>query len=150
MTAELHEAVAARLRSGDGRYTRSRRQLIDVLVKAWQPLTVDEIVGQGTDLTLSSVYRNLATFEGAGVVHRLAGHGDFARFELAEELVGGHHHHLACRACGAMIDVELPAELEGELERALARVAGGQGFEVGAHRVDAVGRCSDCAGGRRG
>ena len=146
MSADVHRAVATRLARGEGRYTRSRRGLVDVLLAARRPLTVDEIVAGGPGLTLSSVYRNLATFEEAGLVHRLAGHGDFARFELAEELVGGHHHHLACRTCGALIDVELPAALEAELERALARLARRQRFEVGAHRIDAVGRCAACAG----
>jgi len=150
VTAELHALVAARIKTGDGRYTRSRRQLIDVLLGARQPLTVDEIVELGADLTLSSVYRNLAVFEETGLVHRLSGHGDFARFELAEELVGGHHHHLACTTCGAMTDIELPATLEAELQRALTRVARRQGFEVGSHRIDAVGRCAECATTRGG
>jgi Fe2+ or Zn2+ uptake regulation protein len=143
MTSEVHDAVASRIKTGDGRYTRSRRQLIDVLVDARQPLTVEEIVGLDRDLTLSSVYRNLAVFEETGLVRRLAGHGDFARFELAEELTG-HHHHLACGTCGAMTDVELPAPLEAELESALATLAKRQGFELETHRVDAVGRCSAC------
>ncbi|HEY6379624.1 MAG TPA: Fur family transcriptional regulator [Candidatus Dormibacteraeota bacterium] len=144
MTAELHDAVAARIKTGEGRYTRSRRQLVEVLVGARQPLTVEEILGHDRELTLSSVYRNLAVFEETGLVRRLAGHGDFARFELAEELTG-HHHHLACGRCGAMTDVELPARLENELESALAKLAGQQGFELESHRVDAVGRCSSCA-----
>jgi Fur family transcriptional regulator, ferric uptake regulator len=143
MTSEVHDAIAARIKTGDGRYTRSRRQLIDVLLATQQPLTVEEILGVDRELTLSSVYRNLAVFEETGLVRRLAGHGDFARFELAEELTG-HHHHLACGTCGAMMDVELPAELEAELERALATLARRQGFELESHRVDAVGRCSSC------
>lgn len=144
MTAELHATVASRIKTGDGRYTRSRRQLIDVLLEARQPLTVDEIVARGRGLTLSSVYRNLAVFEDSGLVHRLAGHGDFARFELTEELVGRHHHHLVCGGCGAMTDIELPAALESELDRVLSRLARGAGFDIGSHRVDAFGRCGRC------
>lgn len=147
MPINLHDAVAARIKTADGRYTQSRRRLVEVLVTAPQPLTVDEIVSRGPGLTLSSVYRNLAVFEETGLVHRLAGHGDFARFELAEELVG-HHHHLACASCGAMTDVELPAAVERDLERALLTLARRRGFEVGSHRVDAVGRCAGCAASR--
>jgi Fur family ferric uptake transcriptional regulator len=146
MSTELHDAVAGRLRTADGRYTRNRRQLVEVLLAAGQPLTVDDIVRRGRGLSTSSVYRNLAIFEETGLVHRLAGHGDFARFELAEELVGGHHHHLACEQCGAMSDVELPDDLEAALQAALARAARRQGFAIGSHRIDAVGRCSTCAG----
>jgi Fur family ferric uptake transcriptional regulator len=142
VSRELHEAVAARIKTADGRYTRSRRRLVEVLLTARQPLTVEEIVGQG-QLPLSSVYRNLAVLEESGLVHRLAGHSDFARFELAEELVG-HHDHLVCAACGAMTDIAFPADLEAELGRALAKLAKRKGFEVGSHRVDAIGKCLDC------
>lgn len=149
MSVDLHERVAARLRAVAGRYTGSRRRLVEVLRDAGQPLTAEEIVRLAEDLALSSVYRNLATLEAAGLVHRLAGHGDFTRFELAEELLG-HHHHLACGRCGAMTDVHLPGPLEAELERALTREARRRGFEVASHRLDAVGRCAECAAeGRR-
>ena len=142
MTPDLHDAVAARIKTAEGRYTRSRRRLVEVLLAAGQPLTVEEIVEQSL-LPLSSVYRNLAVLEDSGLVHRLAGHGDFARFELTEELVG-HHDHLVCAICGAMTDVDLPQDLEQAFARALAALAERTGFELGSHRIDAIGRCSEC------
>jgi Fur family transcriptional regulator, ferric uptake regulator len=142
MTSDLHDAVAARIKTAEGRYTRSRRLLVEVLLAAGQPLTVDEIAESG-HLPLSSVYRNLAVLEDRGLVHRLAGHGDFARFELTEELVG-HHDHLVCVICGAMTDVDLPQDLEQAVERALVALAARTGFELVSHRIDAIGRCSEC------
>src|SRR5436190_15073667 len=144
VTSELHEAVAARLAHNDGRYTGARRDLIEALAAAGRPLTVDEIVLRAPKQRPSSVYRNLAVFEAEGVVHRMAGVGEFARFELTEALVG-HHHHLACRECGAMTDVHLPPELEGELDRALAGLAHAEGFELSSHVLDAVGTCQACS-----
>lgn len=144
MRSDLHDAVAARLAHRDGRYTGSRRDLIEVLAAAGRPLTVDEIVLRAPKQRPSSVYRNLAVFEADGVVHRMAGIGEFARFELTEALVG-HHHHLACRTCGAMTDVHLPHELESELDQALTRLARKEGFTLTSHVLDAVGVCSSCA-----
>jgi Fe2+ or Zn2+ uptake regulation protein len=144
MRSDLHDAVAARLAHRDGRYTGSRRDLIEVLAAAGRPLTVDEIVLRAPKQRPSSVYRNLAVFEADGVVHRMAGVGEFARFELTEALVG-HHHHLACRTCGAMTDVQLPHELESELDDALARLAHREGFTLSSHVLDAVGICSSCS-----
>lgn len=144
MRSDLHDAVAARLAHRDGRYTGSRRDLIEVLAAAGRPLTVDEIVLRAPKQRPSSVYRNLAVFEADGVVHRMAGIGEFARFELTEALVG-HHHHLACRTCGAMTDVHLPHELESELDHALTRLARNEGFTLTSHVLDAVGVCSSCA-----
>jgi Fur family ferric uptake transcriptional regulator len=144
MPPDLHEAVAARLADRAGRYTGARRDLIQVLVEARRPLTVDEIVVSAPRQRPSSVYRNLAVFEAEGVVRRLAGVGDLARFELTEALVG-HHHHLACQVCGAMTDVQLPPDLEHRLDQALGTVAGAEGFTLRAHVLDAVGVCRDCA-----
>lgn len=144
MPSDVHEAVAAKLADGAGRYTGARRDLIEVLAAAGQPLTVDEIVLRAPRQRPSSVYRNLAVFEAEGVVHRMAGVGEFARFELAESLVG-HHHHLACRVCGAMTDVHLPRALESELDRALNRLARSEGFELTSHVLDAVGVCRTCS-----
>ena len=140
----VHEAVAARLADRDNRYTGARRDLIQVLAVAGRPLTVDEIVVRAPRQRPSSVYRNLAVFEAEGVVRRLAGLGDLARFELTEALVG-HHHHLACQVCGAMTDVHLPHALERRLETALDEVAGREGFTLTAHVLDAVGVCRACA-----
>jgi Fe2+ or Zn2+ uptake regulation protein len=107
-------------------------------------MTIAEILAVATDLPQSSVYRNLSVFEETGLVQRLVGAGDFARFELAEDLLG-HHHHLVCSSCGTMFDVELPAELEEEIERALATLARRKRFQVHAHRLDLMGLCKDCA-----
>src|SRR6202142_1246739 len=145
MPPDLHEDVAARLAGHDGRYTGSRRDLIQALAEAGRPLPVDEIVERSPRQRPSSVYRNLAVFEAEGVVRRLAGVGDLARFELTEALVG-HHHHLACRVCGAMTDVQLPHDLERLLDEALAQLARREGFTVSSHELDAVGVCEACSG----
>lgn len=145
---EIHDTVAARLQQGDSRYTRHRRALIEVLKAARQPMTIAEILEVATHLPQSSVYRNLAVFEETGLVQRLVGAGDFARFELAEDLLG-HHHHLVCRSCGSMLDVELPAELEEEIERALAAVARRKRFQLHSHRLDLLGLCRSCAAAER-
>jgi len=148
-TPDLHAAVSARLADHDGRYTGARRALIEALVGAGRPLTVDEIVVRAPGQRPSSVYRNLAVFEAEGIVHRMAGVGEFARFELTEALVG-HHHHLACRECGAMTDVHLPSDLEGDLDRVLSDLAQAEGFELSSHVLDVVGTCRSCSEAARG
>src|SRR2546421_9808630 len=134
VSQEIHDAVAARLKGAEGRYTNGRRALVGVLLAAQRPLTVDEILERSPGIRQSSVYRNLAVFEVNGLVHRIAGHDDFARYELAEEIVG-HHHHFACRSCGAVADVELPRAVEQALDIAIGRLARRRGLTVDAHRI---------------
>jgi Fur family ferric uptake transcriptional regulator len=142
---ELHDAVAGRLTRHGVRYTAHRRAIVAALRAAGQPLTIPEIVIAAPRLPQSSVYRNLAVFDEAGIVHRMAGAAGFARYELAEELVG-HHHHLVCSRCGTVADVTLPADAEADLERVLHGVAGRHGFSLASHRLDLVGDCNQCDG----
>jgi Fur family transcriptional regulator, ferric uptake regulator len=143
MTDDIHASIATRLAQSEGRYTGGRRALVDVLLAAGRPLTAQEILDRSPQVRQSSVYRNLAVFEDSGLVHRVSGHDEFTRYELAEEIVG-HHHHFACRSCGGVADVELPHDVEEALTRTLADLATRTGHTVEAHRLDVVGLCHDC------
>jgi Fe2+ or Zn2+ uptake regulation protein len=141
---DVHGLAAERLQGARSRYTRRRQELVELLLAARRPLTVEHIVARGPQLRLSTVYRNLTVLEDAGVVRRVSrdqtGH---ACFELSEDLTG-HHHHLACNRCGAMTDVELTDAIEEELEQELDRLALERGFEITSHRLDIFGRCRSC------
>jgi Fur family transcriptional regulator, ferric uptake regulator len=141
--AALHAAVSAALARTGVRYTTHRRTLVSALREAGQPVTIPQLVDAATTVPQSSVYRNLAIFDEVGVVHRMPGPDDFARYELAEELMG-HHHHMVCSSCGVVADVVLPPEAEEELERVLRTIAGERGFTLASHRLDLVGDCGNC------
>ena len=141
---ELHEIAAVRLRHSGQRYTASRRAIVGVLAAAGRPLTIPEVLAKDDGLALSSAYRNLAVLEQAHVVDRIVTSDDHARYELAEDLTG-HHHHLVCVECGAVEDFELPHGLEKELGGALRRTARKAGFDADHHRLDLVGRCKRCS-----
>ena len=71
------------------------------------------------------MYRNLTVLEDAGVISRVVTHDEWARFELAED-IGGHHHHLICEQCGTVRDVVwgwrdvLPEPRRREIEAGVA------------------------------
>lgn len=134
--------VAGRLRDDGQRYTAARRSLVDLLAAADRPITIAEVLELDSALAQSSVYRNLGILEQAGVVDRLVT-DESARFELAEDLTG-HHHHLICSSCGTVADFTVAPDLERELGTAFAGVATEHGFTVEHHRLDLVGRCTAC------
>lgn len=140
----LHDEAARRLRGIDVRYTSGRRRLVEVFEAASHPLALPEVIETDASLSTSSVYRNLAILEQAGIVRRLVTNDDFARFELTEALSGHHHHHLICRSCGSIEDFTLPPTVERRVERELAEVALERGFETASHEMDLVGRCGAC------
>ena len=139
----IHEIAVQRLHKINQRYSSRRRRLVDALVQSAHPMTAPDIVALDTDLPQSSVYRNLAVLEAAGVVVKVLTNGDRAAFELAEELKG-HHHHLVCVGCGFVLDVEIPADIERVLTKGMSSVAESSGFELQGHRLDRLGRCSNC------
>ena len=140
----VHSTADERLRRDGQRYTENRRVLVAALATADRPVTVPELLGATEGMAQSSAYRNLAVLEVAGVVRRLVATDDTARYELAEDLTG-HHHHLICDACGSIVDIDVPTALEAGVARLAADVAGEHGFRIDHHRLDLVGVCSDCA-----
>jgi Fur family ferric uptake transcriptional regulator len=141
---DVHAEVAGRLARTGGRYTRTRRRLVEILARAGMPLTLPDIVRGRRDLAPSSVYRNLAWLEDAGLIRRVASEDGFGRYELSEELTG-HHHHLLCSSCGRIEDVDIPSELEGRLNRTFDGLARRAGFATVSHRLDLIGLCRACA-----
>ena len=141
--ADVHDTAATRLRAVGQRYTSGRRAVVDVLADAKAPLTIPEVVAEGRRIPQSSAYRSLAVLEQAGVVRRILTSGDFARYELAEDLTE-HHHHLICSLCGSMEDFTVSPQLETSLEKAFAKASSSAGFTTQYHRLDLVGLCPTC------
>jgi Fur family transcriptional regulator, ferric uptake regulator len=142
---ELHVTAEARVRAAGQRYTAGRRRLVEILDRAGSPLPLPAIIGRHRDLKQSSVYRNLAGLEQAGVVRRVLTDEEFGRYELTEDLTG-HHHHLVCSSCGAVEDVDFALGFEETLEAQLAELADRTGFSTVSHRLDLIGLCRTCAG----
>ena len=143
MPDTVHQTADTRLREEGQRYTDQRRELVELLANDG-PLSIPEVLRDRRGLKQSSVYRNLAVLEHAGVVRRVVTDEEFGRYELTEDLTG-HHHHLICSSCGRVEDVTVPSELEGTLDRTLDRLAKRAGFAAVDHRLDLIGTCGDCA-----
>lgn len=144
MAQDLHTTVADRLRTAGQRYTPNRRALVDVLAASGRPLAITEILVSRSGLPQSSAYRNLTVLEQARVVRRVEGGDDFARYELAEDITG-HHHHLVCSSCGAVQDFTAPSHLERTVDKVMAEVAARTGFTSNAHSLKLLGLCRSCA-----
>lgn len=141
--SDVHAVVEQRCRDADLMYTKGRRELIEILVRAERPVTIPELLELRPKLTQSSMYRNMADLESVGVVQKVVGADQRTRFEPAEELIG-HHHHRICEVCGEVADFELSASVERDLDQALSNALVGSGFSVRSHRLDVMGRCGAC------
>jgi Fur family transcriptional regulator, stress-responsive regulator len=87
-------------------------------------------------ISLQSVYDALSVLVGEGLIRRIQPAGSPARFE---DRVGDNHHHLICRICGRLVDVDCAAG------SAPCLTAGDDmGYEIDEAEVAYWGRCPDC------
>ncbi|MGE0040315.1 MAG: Fur family transcriptional regulator [Vicinamibacterales bacterium] len=98
---------------------------------------VAEIVRSGIGaISLQSVYDALGVLVAEGLVRRIQPAGSPA---LYEDRVGDNHHHLICRVCGRVVDVECAVGAAPCLTAADDR-----GYEIDEAEVAYWGRCPDC------
>lgn len=106
MTAPQPPNTAAELRGAGLRVTAARVALLET-VRAGDHLPVDAIATGVRDrlghISLQAVYEALHSLTAAGLVRRIEPPGSPARFEGR---VGDNHHHLVCRSCGSVVDVD--------------------------------------------
>ena len=88
-------------------------------------------------ISRQSVYDALNTLVEAGIVRRIQPAGSPARFETR---VGDNHHHLVCRDCGDVVDVDCAVGYTPCLT-----ASDDLGFEVVEAEVNYWGRCPTCA-----
>ena len=140
---DIDQLATSQLNSINQRYTTNRRKLIGILQEATKPITINQILESNSDLAQSSVYRNLAVLEQAGLIVRIITNEDHAHYELAEHILD-HHHHIICSPCGEILDFHLSAKIEKALEESLQKIADEFGFSIDRHRLDLLGTCGDC------
>lgn len=141
---DVHDVAAKQLTVIGLRYTSNRRALIDALEDANAPLSIPDLMRAMPAASQSSIYRNLTDLTNAGVVARVQGTDEWARFELDDAITGHHHHHIMCESCGEVLDIDMPESLEHQLDTTLATLAEKCGYKITHHRVDLVGRCPNC------
>ena len=55
-----------------------------------------------------------------------------------------HHHHLFCKSCGDVIDIELSLGFEQKLSNEIKSIEKNSFFIIEDHGLELFGRCSDC------
>src|ERR1700738_3818421 len=94
------------LREAALRVTRPRVAVLNA-VHAHPHADTDSIIGAGRrdlpEVSHQAVYDSLHALTAAGLVRRIQPSGSVARYESR---VGDNHHHVVCRSCGVIADVD--------------------------------------------
>jgi Fur family ferric uptake transcriptional regulator len=87
-------------------------------------------------VSVQAVYDALATLSDVCLIRRIQPAGSPARYEAR---VGDNHHHLVCRDCGRMVDVDCALGVAPCLT-----ASHDLGYEIDEAEVIYWGRCPDC------
>ncbi|MEV6963279.1 Fur family transcriptional regulator [Streptomyces sp. NPDC051207] len=143
MTAPRTPTTAQELRSAGLRVTAARVALLET-VRDGDHLGVEAIASGVRDrvghISQPAVYDALHALTAAGLIRRIEPAGSPARFEGR---VGDNHHHLVCRSCGVVADVDCATG-----EAPCLTASEDRGFSIDEAEVIYWGLCPDCSTAR--
>ncbi len=129
------------LKESNVKITSERREIIAVLQDSKLPLSPADIFFRIKPVlpkaNLTTVYRNLEMLEGLGLVKRQA----FNKTNFSYELINdrSHHHHIICRNCGKV------ENLENISEKFINEISKNTNFKIEDHNLEFFGLCEKCS-----
>jgi Fur family transcriptional regulator, stress-responsive regulator len=143
MSASQTPTTAGELRGAGLRVTAVRVALLET-VRHGDHLGVEAIASGVRErvghVSLQAVYDALQALSEAGLVRRLEPAGSPARYEGR---VGDNHHHVVCRSCGSVADVDCAVG-----EAPCLTASDDHGFAINEAEVLYWGLCPDCSTAR--
>jgi len=132
--------LSALLRERGLRATSQRVVMHRLLRDRDRHVSAEELLSEASErlpgVSLPTVYSTLELFEQLGIVRRVNGGGG----TLLWDTRAGAHHHMICRDCGRIEDMDTSLDL-GRALRSAARA----GFEADRAEVVVSGLCASCA-----
>ena len=129
------------LRGADLRVTRPRLAVLTA-VHDHPHADTDTIIGavrdEIGDVSTQAVYDVLRALSTAGLVRRIEPAGSVARYESR---VGDNHHHVVCRSCGAISDVDCATG-----DTPCLTASDDHGYLIDEAEVTYWGLCPSCSG----
>jgi Fe2+ or Zn2+ uptake regulation protein len=136
-------ALATALRERGQRATPQRLAIARVLTDLDRHVTAEHVHGEVSarmpGVSLPTVYATLDLLEELGLARRVATEGGAVVYDPRTD----EHHHLVCRVCGAIADIDVPVDTADVHAAAVAA-----GFRPDASQVVLRGLCADCAAQR--
>ncbi|WP_353354194.1 Fur family transcriptional regulator [Intrasporangium sp. DVR] len=131
------------LREARLRVTRPRLSVLDFLEQ--HPHADADTIARAAraglgKVSTQAIYDILGALTEAGLVRRIEPAGSPARYELR---VGDNHHHLVCRSCGAIADVDCATGI-----RPCLHASDDHGYDIDEAEVIYWGTCPACRAGR--
>ncbi|BBZ33578.1 Fur family transcriptional regulator [Mycolicibacterium confluentis] len=131
---------ANQLRAADLRVTRPRVAVLGAVCEhahADTDTIIRAVRQDLPDVSHQAVYDSLNALTAVGLVRRIQPSGSVARYESR---VGDNHHHIVCRACGEIADVDCAIG-----EAPCLTASDDRGYMIDEAEVIYWGLCPDCS-----
>lgn len=140
-----YNALKEDLKKKGYKLTPQRRAILDIIVDCeGKHLTAEEIYDEVKktcpEIGLATVYRTMQLLDEIGVISKLNLDDGCIRYEINLNKSECHnHHHLICKKCGKIIEVEddLMDNVEDKIQSAYK-------FKILDHDVKFYGLCEEC------
>ncbi len=128
--------LAQHLLRGGHRLTGPRIQLLTAIRELGDQFTAEDLATVAPDVGRATVFRTLRLMLEIGTICQVVLDDGAVHYRLTS---GGHHHHISCSECGAVLDFASCdiADLLDELSRRT-------GYAIKAHRLEVYGHCAAC------
>lgn len=135
------KGIEKNLKDNGYKLTGQRKIIIEMLEEKpghYTALEIFEMVKKKCEtINFSTIYRNLELLSNLKIIQKLNIQNGISHFELSTT---GHHHHIVCKGCGDMKEIDLcPYEvvIKEEMEAL--------GFKPTEHQFEIYGYCSRCS-----
>ena len=139
MTSAREQSFEQQLRSSGLQVTAQRLAIMEAVTSA-PHATAEELTesvrAKIGSISRQAVYDTLGALADKRLIRRIQPTGSPARFE---DRVGDNHHHLVCRSCGLIFDIDCAVGATPCLD-----ADDDHGFEIDEAEVVYWGRCPDC------
>jgi Fur family ferric uptake transcriptional regulator len=120
------------------RLTRNRRRIFEVLARADQPLTIQQIAKiLAGEVHFTSVYRSVEMLSRARLLREVP--RGFKNYYELGEMFRPHHHHATCEHCGRSMTIDDP-----RIEQLMRELTLRAGLRPTRHNFEMFGVCREC------
>lgn len=124
--------------------TNPRIDVLEQLLKYKKPMSIEELqdILKGQVAT-STLYRVLNDLKNINLVAEFITPENTTMIELSLH-EDQHHHHLFCKTCGDVVDIELSLGFEQKLSNEIKSIEKNLFFTIEEHGLELFGECSEC------
>ena len=110
-----------------------KNKVLNFLENSEVPVSVPEILKK-IKANKTTIYRELDKFVSDGLINEV----EFGDGKKRYEIEKSHHHHLVCKSCGKIENIEI------DEEKLLKKIKAQSTFLIEKHSIEFFGKCSTC------